>query len=498
MSPRWTLTGVLFVVAAGCSRPVTPPAPLHVALSSAPITLDPHLHDEVTTYSVLGNLYEGLVGFDTEMAVQPVLAQRWESPDDLTWRFRLHPNVTFHDGRPLTAADVAFSLDRARRHPRSRSASYLTAIREVTVVDPLTLDLRTTRPFPLLLNKLAFIAIVPHGAPDEIREPIGTGPYRFVARHGDDRLDLAAFPRYWGEPAPISQVRLSFVVDNAERIRGLLGGELDLAVDLVMADLAPIEPTPGRRVAARPALGVSQLWVRVDRPPLADLRLRRALELALDRDALVRDSLGGRGTVATQLVSRSVFGFAPDLAAPAHDLAAAQRLVREAGFPNGVDLELDHQPTVREQVAVLRAQLAAAGIRVQTVEAPWEKLYARIVAGEARLFFAGWVCTSGDASDLFEGVLHTRDEVGGFGANNYLGYANLRLDRLVEESGATLDMRQRRRLLQEAMGLAMDDLPLVPLWNRHVLYGLRADVEWSPRADGRIYAREIRRRSDRR
>lgn len=132
---------LLAVLPFACARRASTPAPpLRIAMPSAPTSLDPHLQDEVNTFSVLGNIYEGLTEFDADMQVQPALAVRWENPDDLTWRFHLRRGVRFHDGRPLTAADVVFSLNRARSHPQSRVASYLVAVRDVQALDSSTSD----------------------------------------------------------------------------------------------------------------------------------------------------------------------------------------------------------------------------------------------------------------------------------------------------------------------------------------------------------------------
>src|SRR6202158_2230596 len=180
-------------------------APLRLVFHSGPQGLDPHLHDEAATHWVLYNVYDSLVTFDADIHVRPALASGWDNPDDLTWRFRLRPGVHFQDGRPLAAADVVVSLERARSHPRSKMSGYLVEVAAVRAVDPLTVEVQTRRPYPILLNKLTFIAIVPRDAPPLIAKPVGTGPYRFVAYAPGRSLELAAFGNGWppredGEP----------------------------------------------------------------------------------------------------------------------------------------------------------------------------------------------------------------------------------------------------------------------------------------------------------
>src|SRR4051794_5240375 len=185
---------LLALCAAAChSRPA---APLRILISSAPLSLDPHLQDEANTFAVLGNVYEGLTAFDGDMRLHPALAERWESPDDLTWRFHLRSGIHFHDGRPLEAADVVASLERARHHPRSQVAGYLVAVSGVKAVDAQTVDVVTTRPYALLLNKLAFVYIVPRDAPPDIQDVVGTGPYRVASRRANGTVDLEPFADY--------------------------------------------------------------------------------------------------------------------------------------------------------------------------------------------------------------------------------------------------------------------------------------------------------------
>lgn len=482
----------LCATALACNRPAPPPIPLRIALPSAPTTLDPHLHDERVTRTVLEQLYEGLTAFDPDMRVVPALATRWESPDDVTWRFHLRAGVRFHDGRPLSAGDVAASLDRARTHPRSKVSGYLVAVRSVRVVDSLSVEVRTERPYPVLLNKLTFVAVVPPAAPPEIIGPVGTGPYRVVGRDSAGGLALEAFTDYWRGPAAARRVELRFVPDGAERVRLLLAGGVAFVGDLGSTEVASVEAAPCCRVVSRASLSVSHLAMRVDARPFSDPRVRRAIALALDRQAVVDTALRGLGKSALQLVSPEVFGYVADVRPVERDLGEARRLLAEAGFRNGLDLTLEHAPGVAPLVAVVQGQLAAAGIRVSARARPWSELYGRLVGGRPRFWFAGWACSSGDASDLFEASIHTRDSTAGYGASNFTGYSNPRLDRLIELSGETLDMRRRGQLLEDGMRLLIADPPMIPLSIAHRNYALRRDITWQPRLDAAVHAYDMR------
>jgi peptide/nickel transport system substrate-binding protein len=481
-------------LALGCARPAPPSRPLRIAVHSDPLVLDPHLRNEALTYAVLRNFYEGLTAFDTDMRVGPALAASWENPNDLTWVFHLRPGVRFHDGRELTAADVVWSVERARSLPASGFGSYLVAVEGVRALDLHTVELTTRRPYAILLNKLAFVLVVPAGSPPEIRQPVGTGPYRLASYQPGARLELRSFDAYWdGAPAE-KRVEILPIRDAGERVARLQNGDVDVVQEPGPENAARIRATAGCRVLAQENLSVNYLLINARRPPLADRRVRRAIHLALDRSALVRATLGGAGRPIGQMVSRSVFGYAPDLPPPARDLPAARRLLAEAGYPGGIDLDLELRSGRRAEE--LRHQLAEAGIRVRLVERPWSELYPRLQRHEVDFFLGAILAPSADASDLFDALVHSRDQALGYGDSNFGDYHNPALDALIHDSGSTLDMLARRAKLERCMHLLMDDLTFIPLSVPLALFGVRDDVEWVPRRDGFILARDIRRRGE--
>jgi peptide/nickel transport system substrate-binding protein len=479
--------------AAACSRQAPAPArPLRIALHTDPLTLDPHLRNEALTYSVMRNLYEGLTAFDAEMRIAPALAASWENPNDLTWVFHLRPGVRFHDGRELTAADVVWSIERARTLPASGFGSYVVAVDQVRARDRHTVELTTRRPYAILLNKLAFVLIVPAGSPPEIRQPVGTGPYRLVSYQPGVRLALRSFDGYWGGASAIGRVDFLPVASQRARVERLIAGDLDLVQEPGAENLARLRAAPRCRVLEQESLTVVFLLLKTQRPPLSDVRVRRAIHLALDRPALVAAVLRGEGHPVGQMVGRSVFGYAPDIAAPPRDLAAARRLLAAAGYPGGIDLDLEFRPG--RQAAEIRRQLAEAGIRLRLVERPWAELYPRLLAHRVDFYLGAILAPSADASDLFDAMVHSRDAARGYGDANFGGYHNSALDPLIEESGSTLDMLARRAQLERCMHLLMQDYALIPLYVPWNLFGVRDDVAWQPRRDGYILAREIRRR----
>lgn len=479
----------------GCApepRTVARDRPLRIALHGAPSSLDPHLQSEVPAQIVLGHIYDSLVTFDARLRPVPSLAESWENPDALTWRFHLRAGPRFHSGRPIEVADVVYTLERARRHARSRQAGALVAVSSVRRVGERSIELHTALPYPILLNKLATLAIVPAGAPDEIVAPEGTGPYRMVERTADSIL-LEAVPDAWslGEnPRRYPrQVTFFFVSSGEERRRGLVEGRFDLIDDLSTSLSAALANEPAVRVESLSSLAVTYLQLDIAKSPWNDPRVRRALDLLLDRDQLVAEELAGRGQAVGQLVSSNVFGFHPGLLPTRRDVAAARALLTEAGYPDGFAFEIEYREG--HDIGTITRQLAEGGLRVTGRSRPWAEMYRRLQGGEIAVYLGTWVCTSGDASDLLDRKLHSPDPDRGWGDANWSHYANPLLDRMIEESQQLTNTLERGALLKKAMALAAADLAYVPLYSRHEVYGVRQELLWAPRRDGRIFAFEM-------
>jgi peptide/nickel transport system substrate-binding protein len=478
--------GVL--AAGGCRRDEPSERPLRIALYDGPSSRDPHEVNEFLTFTVLAHLYEPLVTLDADLRVQPALAERWDNPDERTWRFFLRHGARFHDGRPLTAADVVASVERVRNHPAGDFASYIVGVTSVRALDPNTVEIVTERPAAVLLRKLAFLMVVPADAPAEIEEPIGTGPYRLVSWE-PGRIELVAFDGHWAGAPPIRHVQLVAVVDAAQRAARLNAGEVELAQALPAAEAAKLEGAAGVRVALREGLAVEYLAARVDRPPLDDPRVRQALSLAVDRQALVDDLLRGYGRPTAQIVPSMAVGYDPALPGAARDVAAARRLLAEAGWPEGVDVELEYR--AGRNLEPLRRQAAEAGIRIQLVPRSWDELYERVEAGEATLHYAAVVTETADAADVLDSMAHSRQPDRGWGADNLSGYASRELDALIEQSSLAIEPLERRQILQRCLGILARDLTFIPLLVPHEVYGVRQDLVWEPRLDGNVLAQEM-------
>jgi peptide/nickel transport system substrate-binding protein len=456
-------------------------------------SLDPVFAADASSRAVLCNIYEGLVAFDGEMRIVPALATHWSAPDDHTWVFELRPGAAFHDGRPLAPADVKFSLERvAGGLPEADPVARISA---VEIPDGRHVKLRTSRPDPLLLNRLTQLLVVQAGE-DPNQRPIGTGPYRIV-RRGPGILDLEAFPRHWAGRPAIPRASVVSLRDE-EAASTFERREIDVYRLLSGGAARRLAASPGVRVVGRPGLAVTYLWFdcRPQREgaanPFADARVRRAVSLALDREEIVR-RLGGRDLPAYQPLPKGVFGYMSAWKPSPPDPEAARRLLREAGLGRGVEARLAHaaDETHRALAAAVREILANVRIRVVPEEMSWLGLLEGRRDARLGFFALSWTFDDGDAWSFLMASLHSRRGPADLRSTNP-GYSNPTLDRLIEESFGVPTIAERLHRYEDVLRFAQEDLPLVPVYGRHDLYGVSSRIAFEPRLDGKLVLSEMR------
>lgn len=485
----------LLALAAACRREPSPRTALEsrtlvIGQAASAVTLDPHGSDQTNTAGALSHFYETLVGFGTEMELRPLLAERWENPSETVWRFHLRRGVVFHDGRPFTAEDAVFSLDRARR-PESHVAYQLKAVAEVRVISPLTIEVVTSRPAPLLLNRLIYVPIMPrHAPPGPVTKPVGTGPYRFVSGEPGGTLVGRRFEGYWGPRPAFDEVRIVALPDEGDRATAVATGRAAIVAQFP-AERWGDGAGPGGRLVSRRGLAVVFLGLSLRKgSPFADRRVRQALALAVDREAIVRDAMHGLGAPLDQLVPPWVAGHSSALKAIPFEPARAGRLLAEAGFKHGLSAPLVVQANHSDVARGFVSQLAGIGVHFDVTVLPQKDFYERWSSEELPASVFGWSAATGDVSAAFEPLLHSpRDGLGGF---NHFSYASPRLDRLIALSDEARSPEDRRVPLDEAARLVQSDWPVIPLVLRHDLYAVRADLEFRPRLDRHVRAMDVR------
>jgi peptide/nickel transport system substrate-binding protein len=486
----------------GCARgvPATAPASFVIAAPYELTSLDPHAQDKLGTYAILSNVYEPLVSFDADMKIRPCLALSWESPDASTWVFHLRPSVAFHDGRPFGARDVVYSFRRLLGSADLEFRNYVLSVADVAALDDHTVRIRTSLPSRIFLNKIGNVLVVAEGARfQSVASANGTGPYRLTGWAKEQTVRLVRNATYWGDPPAIPQVHYALGRAPHEALRGLREGRFQL----IQCDSKKAETElvgGGFRVVRRDNLFVKHLGFDLAndatpfspaRPnPFKDVRVRRAIHIGLDRQRLVRE-LWSDAVPATQPVPRFVFGFDPGIQEPLYDREAARALLRRARLGKGFDVVLHTRRIFADAAAVVKEELGALGIRVEPRLLPDVEFFDLVGRGGATFWLNRFSCTSGDASDFLDAVVHSRRTGRPFGKNNYGGYGRDDLDRAIEASAGIEKPHQRRDAIQGVLRRAMEDLVVIPLYNDQDIYAMAGNVSWQPRSDSYIRAAEI-------
>ena len=455
----------------GCAR--RPAKPLVVAFGDTPVKLDPHASNRNVAWSVLSSFYDPLVSLSPELKPRPALAAGWERDGPTRWRFKLRPGVTFCNGEPLTANDVVASFERARSLPSSAVSQYLVGVRSVATDGGSAVVIETDGYQADLLNRLSFILVIRavDAGPESIAAPIGTGAYRFAGVRKDGSVLAKAWSGWHGRP-DCQDVVFEFCGTGAQAAGRLLAGKADIC-HLIPDDLIPeVARSTGLRLEQQPRLAVQLLAVDIReaqgeaRRALADPRVRRALLLALDRRSWVARLFRGNGAVASQYVHPAVFGYDPALSPLPYDPDAARRLLAQAGFPDGFEVNLGYDAAGVRVADAIVSDLAKVGVRVEP--RPGQR-------GAALLYFA-WACSTGDASDFFETLV---SNAGG------RGFPDPRTDALLDAAGREADPAKRLDLLQRVQRRTLELLPLLPLTIRWGTKGVSPRVDVAVRYDER-------------
>jgi peptide/nickel transport system substrate-binding protein len=495
--------GLLLVAGVLLVGPLTA-ATLRFASGFDPQSMDPHGLALQYQTRVWSQIYESLVFRDRNFAIEPALAVSWQTVEPKRWRFKLRPGVKFHDGTPLTADDVVFSLERAQRK-NSQRAFQLRGIAEVRKVDDLTVDLILAAPDAVLPEKLIYIGIMSkawataHGVVEPqnydakqetyaVRNANGTGPYRLKSYESDARTVLVANPQWWGRRGNVDEAVYVVIQSDATRLAALVSGDVDFVIDPPFQDVTRLKQEGRFKLAETSDIGMQYLGFDQSRAelqfsdvkgrnPFKDLRVRRAVYQAIDIDAIVSKVLRGQATATGSYLSRLVDGSPPDLDRRLpYDPAAARALLKEAGYPNGFAVTLDCvNATYRAAVCqAITGMLAQVGIRASFQPWPTATFFPRLTQATASFFEFGW-SPGTDAWPSLAAIVHS---YGSEGAGTFNGgrYSNPRLDQIIDAMLVEPDLARRRQLVADALKLMQADLPLIPLYRRTLTWVMRPDI----------------------
>lgn len=491
--------------------------------SSAPVTsIDPHYHTLGPNASAHTHIYDRLLTRDPGGKLVANLATSWKLVDDNTWEFKLRP-AKFHNGAPLHAEDVAYSIGRVPKVKNSPASFqiYTRAVIGHEIVDPLTIRLKTATPYPLLPVDLSQIFIIPRGLGDEPatedfnngKNAIGTGPFRFVSYRPGDRIEMERNDDYWGPKPHWKKINYRIISNDGARTAALLAG------DVGIIEFVPPQDLPNLRKDARVSISeiISNrsifLWYDHSRDgampyvtgpngealaknPFKDRRVRLALSLAINRQGIVDRVMENSAVPTGQYLRPGSFSYVPDLKPHAYEPEKAKALLKEAGFPNGFRLTI-HGPNDRyvndaKIIQAVAQMWQRIGVQTTVEALPWNNYIARAGKQEFSVFLVGWGVSSGEGLNPLRAQIATWNPQRGLGTANRGRYSNTAVDSLIDQAMATMNDGAREKLIQQAMRTAMEDVPNIQLHLQKNIWAVRKGLSYEARVDEETLATGVK------
>jgi len=461
---------------------------LRVGMQTDPVGLDPHITNATSTRNMLENVYDTLVMFDSSLQIVPGLAESWTASDDgLTWTFTLREGVTFHDGTPLTASDVVFSIQRigdpAIASPRGDDFA---VVEEISAPDDRTVVMNLSEPFSPLLSKLAHSlnVVVSQAAVErygDLQENvIGTGPFRFAEYLPQTRMILERNDSFWGTDDAgnalpyLDGIEFVFYPDPTARTTAIATGNVDFIEYVPAADVDVLRADQDVAIVGGLSANFRSIYFNVQRAPFDDVNVRRAMSYAIDEQAVVDLALFGTGGVpatGTTIPSSNYYGVS-DSPYVGRDVEAATAALAASGYPDGFEYDLYVTSTydfLRTPAEVIQSNLADIGITTNIVSEDWSIYLPKALEGDFQATILGESGQS-DPDDFLFNVFYT-DNGGNLG-----NYSNLELDALLEEGRQVSDQDQRRAIYAEAQEIILDQAPHVFLFHSSQFEALLQDV----------------------
>lgn len=497
MPPSGEMTAATASSGADVAQTDEPPPTLRMALPVLPATFDPALFENVEAYPFGFAIYDGLVWVDAQLTPQPMLAERWEvNADGLLWIFHLRTDVTFHHGTPFTAEDVVYTftrlLDPALGSPLQPVLSF---IQKIEAVDEHVVRFQLAAPnvdLPLLLAAPQ-LRILPHDYSLErlLITPSGTGPFLFDEFRSGEYIHYVRNPDYWAaERIVIEELWHIYMPSLGDQVAALMAGELDLLLEIDPSHIAQLQENPDIVVLQTPSGRYQNLAMQVKDSPFSDNRVRQALKACLDRPLLQQEILQGRGAIAHDHPIAPISPFFTDSAVQPPDIERARQLLVEAGYPDGVRVQLltaDAFPGMVSLAYAVQAMAAPAGIIIEVIEAKVpSEIYFSEYWGVVPFYVSAWEFRP----SLYEtfAIAYQADS-----AWNETGWSSPALDEILENAQRATELEQRRTLYQQATQLLADEGAVMIPYFQPVLSAVRTTVQgFTAHPAGWVDLRDVR------
>ena len=479
-------------------------------------TMDPHSQNELLTNSINGQVYETLVNRDKQLGIEGVLATEWQQVSPTQWRMKLRPNVRFHDGTPFTADDVVFSVQRAQ-DASSDIKVYANALGQPKQLDTLGVEFNLPAPDPIFLQHATAVQIMSRAwcEKNKVTRPLdfknkeesyasfhanGTGPFTLVSRAPDVKTVYKRNPAWWGKfDGNVQEVVYTPIKSDPTRVAALLSGEIDFVLDPAPQDVARLRSTPQVKVIDGPEnrivfIGMDQsrdelLYSNLKgRNPFKDLRVRKALYMAVDIETIKTKLMRGQSAPTGGITPSPLGGFNdPELEKRLpFDLEAAKKLMAEAGYAQGFEVTLDC-PNNRyindeEICQTLAAMWARLNVKIRVNAMPRTTYFPKVQKFDTSMYMLGWGGSITDAEVVLTPVLRSRGE-GGIGAWNFGGAKDAKFDELAAASSKETDPKKREQLIKAALKQHNDQVLNLPLHRQVIPWAARQNVEVVHRPD---------------
>jgi peptide/nickel transport system substrate-binding protein len=511
---RWILTTALALALVAGMPVADAKNTLRWSSQGDALTADPHSQNEGPTNAASLNIYDPLIRRNAKSELEPSLAVSWKVVKPEVWEFKLRANVKFQDGSPFTADDVVFSINRAK-HPASDFKGYLDSVVEVKKIDNNTVHIVTKGPNPILPNQLTQVSIMSKAWAEKhkvekpadyknkeetyaIRNAMGTGPYILKKRDPGIETIMERNPNWWGWKTPqgggnVDEIIYKPIKNAATRVAALLSGEIDFLLDPPVQDVDKIKRDPKLKVTTTPqirsiffGLDVGSKELRFSdvkgKNPFSDKRVRQAIQLAIDVQAIKRVTMRGMSAPAGIVTSPGVDGYTPVLDKPmAANPDQAKALMKQAGYEKGFSVKLDcpnDRYTNDESICqAVVGMLGKIGIKVQLDSQSKTLHFPKIQKpqSESDFYLLGWGVPTQDSHYVFNYLYATKK--GGKGSWNATGYSSEKMDELIAKMEVETDLKKRNALIAEAWNVAKADLIYIPIHHQVINWGLAKNVD---------------------
>ena len=487
--PGMALTGAALIAARPFPAFAAENNTIVVSQGSDVLTLDPMLDTSPIGINVFRNVFDALTRIEADGSVTPLLAVSWSASEDTkTWEFTIRTNAKFHDGQPITADDIVWNYKRLLGEMKSPVRSYISKLTSVEVSAPNTVRFMLSEPFAPFDRQVSLISIISKRAFEEIGAakfalaPIGSGPFKVVRWVKDDRVELAAVNDYWAGAPKIKTLIFKPVQSETTRAAALSSGELDVVPILPPALVASLGNRRGLRIERVASNKVVYVGFDVKNPLLSDVRIRQAVDLAIDRNALSSRLLRGLGKPSGQVVAPVTFGYATDIEPSPFDPARAKQLVAASGYKGdkiGLQYPNNNLAFGEEVAQAIANFLGRVGINVELQGMEYSAffpLWANRKLNSLHLFAYG---PSIMDADLIIGSLYD--------SSGRVYWTDPKVDQLAKQQRSERDKDTRRALIGEILKLSKEAVPYAPLYNEIHAYGVQDRIKWMPRPDERLF-----------